>query len=171
MSTLILNADGMPVSLLPLSVLNWQEAIQYLVLAKASVLEWHDDWVVRSANWSTRVPAVMMLNQYQRKKHTIRFSKQNVFLRDEYRCAYCETGVSRKTATLDHVLPTSLGGQSTFENCVTACNPCNSRKGNDSKVVPKTRPYKPNYFQLVEKRKRLGWENLAHPSWRNYLEY
>ena len=51
MSTLLLNADMQPVSLLPLSIVDWQESIRYLVLNKVEVLEWHDDWVVHSANW------------------------------------------------------------------------------------------------------------------------
>lgn len=169
MSTLILNADASPISLLPLSTISWEEAIRYLVSEKATALEWYDDWVVRSARWSTRVPAVMMLNEYQKKKTHVRFSKQNVFLRDEYRCQYCDAGVTRTTATLDHVLPQSHGGRSIWENCTTACSACNSKKGNDKKIVPKVKPWKPNYWQLVDKRKKIGWDS-PHPSWKNYLE-
>ena len=80
-STLLLNADMQPVSLLPLSVVEWQEAIRYMVLDKVKVLEWHEDWIVHSARWQTRVPAVIMLNQYQKPKHTMRLSKRNIFLR------------------------------------------------------------------------------------------
>lgn len=168
MATLILNADASPVSLLPLSTITWEEAIRYLVSEKATPLEWYDDWIVRSARWSTRVPAVMMLNEYQKKKTGIRFSKQNVFLRDEYRCQYCGTDVSRKSATLDHVLPQSHGGRSVWENCTTACSVCNSRKGNDKRIVPKNKPWKPTYWALVDKRKKLGWD-MPHSSWENYL--
>jgi len=169
MSTLILNADASPVSLLPLSTISWEEAIRYLVSEKAIVLEWYEDWVVRSEKWSTPVPAVMILKEYQKKKTTVRFSKHNVFLRDGYTCQYCGEDVARKTATLDHVLPVSHGGKTTFENCVTACGPCNASKGNNKKIVPKVKPTKPTYFQLAEKRKKLEW-NVPHPSWRAYLE-
>jgi 5-methylcytosine-specific restriction endonuclease McrA len=154
--------------MLPLSTIGWEEAIRYLVSEKATPLEWYDDWIVRSEKWSTRVPAVMILKEYQKKKTSVRFSKQNVFLRDGYVCQYCEDDVSKKTATLDHVLPTSHGGKTTWENTVTACAPCNASKGNNKKIVPKMKPYKPTYFQLAEKRKRLNWE-LQHPSWANYL--
>jgi 5-methylcytosine-specific restriction endonuclease McrA len=139
-----------------------------MVLNKATVLEWYEDQVVHSARWSTALPAVMMLNEYQKKKHTVRFSKSNVFLRDGYRCQYCGVDLNRRTATLDHVLPISCGGQSTFENTVTACSPCNSIKGNNRRIVPHTVPKRPNYFQLVEQRKRLGWD-LSHPSWKDYI--
>jgi 5-methylcytosine-specific restriction endonuclease McrA len=168
MSTLILNADASPVSLVPLSVIPWEESIRYLVTEKANVLEWYEDWIVHSERWSTRVPAVMILTEYQKKKSSIRFSKSNVFLRDLYTCQYCGIDVSRKSATLDHVLPVSLGGKSVWENCTTACMLCNSNKGNNKKVVPKVKPYRPTYFQLAERRKKMKWD-LPHPSWADYL--
>ncbi len=169
MSTLMLNADGAPVSWLPLSIISWQESIKYLTLEKATVLEWYDDWIVHSQRWETKVPSVMILKEYEKRKTSIRYSKHNVFLRDGYVCQYCGDDVSKKTATLDHVLPVSYGGKTTFENTVTACGPCNANKGNDKKIVPKNKPYKPTYFQLVDKRKKMAWD-LPHPAWKNYLE-
>jgi 5-methylcytosine-specific restriction endonuclease McrA len=168
MTTLVLNTDGNPVSMLPLSIISWEESIKYMVLEKAHVLEWYDNWIVHSVSWETPVPAVIMLKEFMKQKSSVRFSKSNVFLRDGYKCVYCETDVSRKTATLDHVLPTSHGGKTTFENTVTACGDCNAKKGNNKKIVPKFKPYKPNYYQLVEKRKKMSFE-LAHPSWGMYL--
>lgn len=168
-SCLLLNADAQPVSMLPLSTLSWQEAIRYMVLEKATVLEWYDDWVVRSVNWSTPVPAVVMLKEFQKKKNTVRYSKHNVFLRDGFTCQYCGDTVNSRTATLDHVLPSSYGGKSTWENSVCACGPCNSSKGNNHKIVPKIKPWKPSYYQLVDRRKKLGWDHPP-PQWRYYLE-
>jgi 5-methylcytosine-specific restriction endonuclease McrA len=168
MACLILNADASPVSLLPLSTVSWEESIRYLVTDKAVVLEWYEDWIVHSEHWETKVPAVMILKEYQKKKTTVRYSKHNVFLRDGYTCQYCGEDVARKTATLDHVLPVSHGGKTTFENTVCACATCNANKGNDKKIVPKVKPYKPTYFQLADKRKKLDW-NLPHPSWEAYL--
>jgi len=169
MATLILNADASPVSLVPLSTISWEESIRYLVSDKAVVLEWYENWTVRSERWSTRVPSVMILKEYQKKKSTIRFSKSNIFLRDGYCCQYCGTDVSRKSATLDHVLPVSHGGRSVWENCTTACANCNASKGNNKKIVPKTKPWKPSYYQLAEKRKKMKWD-LPHPSWAYYLQ-
>lgn len=168
MSCLLLNADAAPLSYLPLSVIPWEESIKMLVLDKALVLEYHDDWIVRSAAWSTAVPAVMLLKQYEKRKSVIRFSKANIFLRDEYRCQYCSVNICRKTATLDHVLPVSHGGKSVWENCTTSCGRCNSFKGNNRNIVPKNKPYKPNYYELVEKRKKISWD-IRHPSWKDYL--
>jgi 5-methylcytosine-specific restriction endonuclease McrA len=111
----------------------------------------------------------MILKEYEKRKTSIRFSKHNVFLRDGYICQYCGDDVNKKTATLDHVLPVSHGGKTTFENTVCACSDCNASKGNNKKIVPKAKPYRPNYFQLVEKRKKLSWD-YQHPSWKQYLE-
>lgn len=166
--TLVLNADGAPVSYLPLSVINWQEAIRYMVLDKAHVLEWHENWIVHSARWETQVPAVIMLRDYMKPKSTIRYSKSNVFLRDGYKCAYCEEELSKKDCTLDHVLPISHGGKTTFENTVTACGPCNAGKGNNKKIKPKFKPYKPDFYELVNKRKRMPF-NLRHEAWAQYI--
>lgn len=168
MRCLILNADAAPVSMLPLSVIDWRDAIGYLVNEKATVLDWYDDWIVRSASWSTPVPAVMILKEYQKKKPAVRFSKNNVFLRDNFKCQYCHASVTSTTATLDHVLPRHHGGKTTWENSATSCGPCNSRKGNNKNIVPRVKPIKPDYYALVENRKRLSWE-VDHPSWSMYL--
>ncbi len=167
--TLLLNADGAPVSFLPLSVINWQEAIKYMVLDKANVLAFHDNWIVRSARWETQVPSILMLREYMKPKTSIRFSKGNVFLRDNYTCAYCGDHLEKKHCTLDHVVPSSHGGKTTFENTVTACGPCNASKGNNKKIVPKYKPHKPDFYELVNKRKKLPF-NVRNPDWIEYLK-
>lgn len=169
MSTLLLNADMQPVSLLPLSTVDWQEAIRYMVLDKVEVLAWYEDWIVHSANWETHVPAVIMLKEYQKPKSTMRLSKRNVFLRDQYQCQYCSVEVTDATATLDHVLPVSKGGKTTWENSTTACKPCNYKKAAYvGKMKPKLTPYKPHFWDLVEKRKKRGY-HVGHPSWADFL--
>jgi 5-methylcytosine-specific restriction endonuclease McrA len=153
---------------MPLSTLTWEDAIKYMVLDKADVLLYHDNWVVHSAHWETQVPSVMMLREYMKPKTAIRFSKSNIFLRDRYRCAYCNTQLEKKECTLDHVLPTSHGGKTTFENCVTACGPCNAGKGNDKKIRPKFKPYKPEYFELISKRKEQGLQ-VKYDEWLQFI--
>lgn len=169
--TLLLNADAQPVSYLPLSAIQWKEAIMYMYNDKCNVIEWYDDWEVRSQNWKTQVPAVIMLKDYARAKTVVRFSKSNVYLRDQYHCLYCGTTVTKKEATLDHVLPLSKGGKTNFENIVTSCAPCNTRKGNKvgPEWRPKYKPYHPGYWELVRKRKQLPFE-VKHPSWYQWLD-
>src|SRR5210317_1412224 len=134
--TLLLNADAQPVSYLPLSAIQWKESITYLWLDKVTVLEWYDDWIVRSASWETRVPAVIMLKEMQRRRRKPRFSKTNLYVRDVYTCQYCNTPYTRNNLTLDHVIPISKGGRTNWENIVAACGPCNTRKGNKTHMKP-----------------------------------
>ena len=84
--TLVLNADGLPISVMPLSVIPWEESIKYMVLDKADVLVWHESWIVHSANWETPVPSVIMLREYMKARQTVRFSRANVYLRDDCKC-------------------------------------------------------------------------------------
>ena len=167
--TLVLNADGMPVSYMPLSTCIWEEAIRYLVLDKADVLLWHENWIVHSARWSTPVPSVIMLRDYMKPKHTVRFSRANIYLRDNGQCAYCEEIVEKTKATVDHVLPVSKGGKSTWENCVTACGHCNALKSDAVKGwKPRIKPYKPDYFELVNKRKKQDF-NVRFKEWLQFI--
>jgi 5-methylcytosine-specific restriction endonuclease McrA len=109
-----------------------------------------------------------MLREYQKPKHNMRLSKRNIFLRDEYRCQYCGCEVRESDATLDHVHPLSLGGKNTWENLTTACKPCNWSKSNKIGMKPKMLPYRPDFWELAEKRRKHGWD-IQHPSWQDFL--
>lgn len=167
--TLVLNADGLPVSVLPLSTITWEEAIKYMVLDKADVLLFHDNWIVHSATWETPVPSVIMLRDYMKAKQTVRFSRANVYLRDNHKCQYCGTHIDGKAATLDHVLPVSKGGKTTWENTVAACAPCNSAKADKiGGHKPRIKPYRPDYYELVSKRKKLPF-NFRFAEWSQFV--
>jgi len=169
--TLLLNSDGQPVNYLPISIINRKESIMYMFHDKCNVLEWYDDWVVHSPSWETKVPAVIMLKEFVRAKTRVRFCKSNVFLRDMYSCQYCGTDVTKTTGTLDHVVPISRGGKTSWENIVTACESCNSQKGNKMSPDwrPAYKPYRPGYYELVRKRKQLPF-TVKHPSWYQWLD-
>lgn len=165
---LVLNADGQPVSMLPPSTVQWKEAITYMWLDKVHVLEWYDDWVVSSTSWETRVPAVIMLKDMMKRKKMPRFSRYNLYLRDMYTCQFCNNQFTHSELTLDHVLPISKGGKTNWENIVASCGPCNSRKGNNEKIRPLREPYRPDYFELANNRKKMGFD-IKHPSWEMFL--
>lgn len=165
---LILNANAQPVNYLPLSVINWKEAIRYMYHDKCDVLEWYDDWLVRSPSWETKVPAVIMMKQYIKSKSEVRFSKSNLYLRDQYKCQYCGNKFARTHLTMDHVVPISRGGKTEWTNIVAACNPCNSTKGNRMDWKPKYKPYRPGYWELVRKRKQMEF-TIKHPSWELFI--
>ena len=166
--TLLLNADGLPVSLLPVSAIKWKQAINYLLMDKVHVLDWYDDWIVHSPSWETKVPAVIMLKKQMRRYTNPRYSKFNVMLRDMFTCQYCMITLPKKELTIDHVVPISKGGANNFENVVAACKPCNHGKGDSLTPRPRTVPHRPDYWELVSNRKKLDFE-IKHQSWCNYL--
>jgi 5-methylcytosine-specific restriction endonuclease McrA len=89
----------------------------------------HDDWV-QSVNFRIQVPRIVRLTDYDRlPRPSVKFNRRNVFLRDEHRCQYCRQRFSTHKLSLDHVVPRSYGGPTTWENVVTACMRCNVRKG------------------------------------------
>ena len=140
-----------------------------MVLDKADVLAWHDNWIVHSANWETPVPSVIMLREYMKAKTTVRFSRANVHLRDGGKCQYCGKAVTGKESTLDHVHPVSQGGKTSWENCVTACAPCNSHKSDKTKGwKPKVAPYKPDFYDLVNKRKKFEFQ-VKYKDWLQFI--
>jgi 5-methylcytosine-specific restriction endonuclease McrA len=167
--TLVLNADARPYSILPLSTISWQESVKQLVLERVTVLEWYDDWIISSPSWETKVPAVVIVKDYIKKNTTVRFSKYNLFLRDQFTCQYCDEQLPhRNKCTVDHVVPVSRGGTNGWSNCVTACGPCNVAKGDKLHPKPRREPYKPTYYDLI-KNKELLQLKIKHSSWHNYI--
>ncbi len=76
-----------------------------------------------------RVPEVIALTDYDRlPMAAVTFSRRNIFKRDHYTCQYCGAQPGSEELTIDHVVPRSQGGVSTWENCVLACMACNKRK-------------------------------------------
>jgi 5-methylcytosine-specific restriction endonuclease McrA len=113
----------------PLRIISWQRAVRLLTLGKVEVVE-ETDQVIRSVSFVIRLPSVVRLLRLIRpKRPEVKFSRQNIYLRDNFRCQYCGVRVSSSELNLDHVIPRSLGGETTWENIVTCCIPCNVRKG------------------------------------------
>lgn len=150
---LVLNADGQPLSVVPLSTITWQEAIRLVVTDKVRVLKYYDDWEVHSPSTTMKVPSVVITATYVKWNRKVKYSRSNVFLRDEYACQLCGATPGVRLLSLDHVLPRSKGGKTSWYNVVTACKMCNSHKGNDASVKPKKDPHKPTYWELAAKRK------------------
>ncbi len=168
--TLLLNADGSPISIVPLSALVWTESITLEWLDRANVVEHYENWVVRSPSVTMHVPAVMMLHKYVPVSRTVKFSRYNVFLRDNFRCQYCNADFSNRphTLTIDHVDPRHIGGTTHWLNVVACCQDCNVEKAHHQTMMPAKHPYHPNYYEMVEKRKKFPIA-IPHPSWADWL--
>lgn len=115
----------------PLQVVTWQKAMVLWIQEKVDILESHDR-KIRSVKEHYSVPAVLRLRYYIQPKRfrRVRLSRENIFLRDEYTCQYCNKEFAYKDLTLDHVMPVSRGGPKSWKNLVAACHKCNHKKGN-----------------------------------------
>jgi len=168
MHTLVLNADGTPIKWMPLSVTHWKVAITRYVKGDVDILHTYDDWIVHSPSTSISVPSVIMERTYVRPEFHVKFSRINVFLRDEFRCQYCGSQHDRKNLQIEHVLPRYHGGKTKWENCVAACSDCNLSKAHFLDMSPLVKPKRPNYWDMVNKRKKLPLV-IADENWIPYL--
>lgn len=129
------------------------------------------DRVIRAATVSIPVPYVIRLSTYVRIPHrTVKFNRRNVFLRDRYICQYCGSSFSPSDLTLDHVIPRSRGGETVWDNVVTACKACNHRKGDRTPREAGMFPIKPPKTPTIAYYLHLTrFSTMYHESWRKYL--
>jgi len=151
MKTLVLNASYEPIRLI-----SWERAIYYLVLEKADVVTEYDR-VVRSTTLTIKLPKVIKLKKYVKMANnltTMRYSKKNILLRDKMKCQYCGIKCTSANATMDHVIPRSRGGDTSWTNIVTACHACNNKKDDQTPSEAKMRllsaPVKPDNGHLIK---------------------
>ena len=165
---LVLNADYTPLSYYPLSVWPWQTAVKAVFLDRVDIVA-HYEREVRSPTHTLKLPSVIALKSYVRPSAFPAFTRFNLFLRDKFSCQYCGCG---RDLTFDHVVPRAQGGRTTWENVVTACAPCNLKKGGrtprEAGMQPRTRPRRPSAHELQERGRRFPPHHL-HQSWLDYL--
>lgn len=123
----------------------------------------HGDDVIRTTRRAIKVPRVMVLQVYDRlPRKNVRFSRQNVYARDDFTCQYCGKRLPRSKLNLDHVVPRSHGGRSTWANVVTSCVSDNERKGGRTpeqagmKLI--RQPQKPTWASLSPYSKKTPYE-------------
>src|SRR5580700_7475608 len=165
---LVLNA-----SYEPINVCAARRAI-VLVLKGVAMAEEENGHFLHAARVAMRVPSVIRLLEYRRIPHQTRaLSRKNILLRDRNTCQYCAVVLPSSELTLDHVIPRSRGGSSTWENLVACCHGCNRRKGNrmlhgldDMKLLRE-----PRTFSLHTSRQIMRMLGRGDDRWRKYLFY
>src|SRR5277367_1688255 len=165
---LVLNA-----SYEPINVCAARRAI-VLVLKGVAMTEEENGHFLHAARLAMRLPSVIRLLEYRRIPHQTRaLSRKNILLRDRNTCQYCAEVLPSGELTLDHVVPRSRGGASTWENLVACCHFCNRRKGNqllheldDMKLLREPRP-----FTLHTSRHIMRMIGHSDQKWRKYLYY
>lgn len=153
----------------PLSIVSVRRAIVLLLKEKAEIVEATEAYL-RAERISLPVPAVIRLVCYVRipQRLALPLSRRTVLARDQYTCQYCGAQPGRAQLTLDHVIPRSRGGQTHWENVVTACRACNQRKGNrtpqEAGLTLRGQPRRPRYVALT-----LLGEATYQPAWNKYV--
>ena len=165
---LVLNADYRPLSYYPLSVWNWQDTIKAVFMDRVNIVSEYEQ-VVRSPSFEFRLPSVVSLKTYVKPARYPAFTRFNVFLRDRFTCQYCG---GKHELTFDHLVPRSKGGITTWENIVSACSPCNLKKGGklpaEAHMWPANKPIRPSVSQLHANGRAFP-PNYLHESWQDYL--
>jgi 5-methylcytosine-specific restriction endonuclease McrA len=129
-----------------------------------------DDWV-RTVSSDIQVPRVIRLIDYDRlPKQTVKFNRRNIFARDNNQCQYCGRKFPTSELSLDHVVPRSQRGASTWENIVCACVKCNVKKGGrtpkESGMHLIRKPEKPKRSPMLN----LKLTNRKYQSWKTFLD-
>jgi 5-methylcytosine-specific restriction endonuclease McrA len=165
---LVLNA-----SYEPINICGARRAL-VLVLKGVARTEEEQGLTLHAARVRMPMPSVIRLLEYRRIPHQTRaLSRKNILLRDRNTCQYCSCVLTTGDLTLDHVLPRSRGGLSTWENLVACCHDCNRRKGSqllhelqDMRLMREPRP-----FSLHTSRHIMRMLGSGDANWRKYLYF
>lgn len=149
------------------SIIDSMRGFSIIYKGNAEVIDEHNiNFKLVNPDLKIKKPSIIKVNKYVNQKfHKVPFSRENVYKRDNFSCVYCGC-INKKTLTLDHVFPTSKGGQNTFENVVTACRKCNGEKADLTleeygKEIPQ--PRRPHFLMLLK-----GVEKVPE-TWKKYL--
>lgn len=127
-----------------------------------------DEPFVQAVTFRMRVPEVITLIHYDRvPANVVTFSRRNIYKRDHFTCQYCGVQPGSEELTIDHVLPRSRGGTSSWENCVLACVECNKRKADktptEARMPLHKDPIRPAWKPIY------SWHTIRIASWSKFL--
>lgn len=154
----------------PLRIINWKKAITMLCLGKVEVIEEYSR-EIHSVSFTVKLPSVVrLLRMVKRPKTPVKFSRQNIYARDRYKCQYCGDRFSTEDLTYDHVIPKSRGGRTEWKNIVTCCIDCNRKKGgrkpSEASMKLVRKPKRPTWVPAI--RITVGFRQIPQ-TWRDYL--
>lgn len=134
-------------------------------------VERHGNQFIATPNFRILVPEVILLTGFAKMPpRTVKFNRRNIYLRDNYTCQYCGVRPAKEELTIDHIIPRSRGGKSTWENIVLACQSCNAKKGNrllqDTPMKLLKQPKRPHWLSTL----RHTLRGPERPIWQKFVD-
>jgi 5-methylcytosine-specific restriction endonuclease McrA len=153
----------------PLNVCNVRRAIILVIDGQAEVLEVYSSMICSPSREFASPAVIRLVYLIRRPRPRVKLTRREVFIRDDYTCQYC--GKQGGDLTIDHVVPRSRGGTHAWDNLVSACKPCNHRKGGKSlgeaRMSLKRSPGEPSAGAYYTIERRL--ESDVHEAWQKFL--
>ena len=148
---------------------SWRDVSEFKVSSGLDDRE-NSSWV-KTVSFEIEVPKIVRLLFYEKfPKRSARFNRRNIFARDRNRCQYCGERFPSSELSIDHVVPRSMGGKTTWTNVVCACVECNKNKGGRTPSEARMRlickPYAPRRSPLIE----LKLRSKRYHSWKHFLD-
>jgi len=182
--TLVLNKAWIPVH-----IISWRKGMSLIYQNNAHALDrdfiaydfqnWlefstknaHDYAKVHTVSMAIAVPEIIVLTKYDKlPTRDVKYSRENVYHRDHNKCMYCGVQFTIKEMTIDHIIPKSHGGRTTWDNVVAACKPCNNKKADRTPIQAGMKlikqPKKPNWINPI-----TSVRSKAHicVSWQKFM--
>jgi len=137
----------------PLKVISWQRAVTMFFMGKIEVVEEYDHHI-RSVSLFIKAPAVVRLLRFVKiGRKSPPLCRSNILARDNFECQYCARELSVREATLDHVMPRSRGGKTSWDNIVCCCAACNRKKGGrtpaEARKALRSKPGRPDWLPVL----------------------
>lgn len=177
-------------SYIPIHIVDWRKAMSLIFQETAKPLdrdliiydyeEWylfskdhisHDYPKIHTVNKQIAIPEIIILKTYDRlPQRDVKYSRQTLFERDGYKCYLCNNIFERRNLTIDHVIPRSKGGKTTWENTITCCKSCNGIKSdkllNQLNLKPFFMPKKPKWISPLN----FSQKKQTLKSWDKFME-
>lgn len=140
-----------------LGLVDWKKAVKLWSKGKIEIIKTSKKIIRNFENTiELHLPEVIRLLKFVKDLWKIKtsFSKKALIIRDNFTCQYCGKNLRKDKLSIDHIVPKSKGGKTTFDNCVLSCIPCNFQKNDKScielKMIPKNKPYTPTITQFIK---------------------
>lgn len=153
----------------PLRVISWQRAVSLFFLGKVEVVEEYEH-EIRSVTLAIKAPSIVRLLQYVRiGRRSPPLSRTNILARDNFQCQYCAVSLTSAEATMDHVVPKSQGGGTSWTNIVCCCKKCNRKKGANTPrqagMKLSKEPVRPDWLPVLQ----IKFDGQVPTSWHDFF--